>query len=203
MNAILSPSHRLPQVIGSGRKTVVSTWKIGKAPHLILFPNKPEIDKADGKGPGVEICAAPSLSERLRIGGLRDTHYNALSILDIPCDTAVWPPECAEVRERTVAPQSSVSALISRQPGVAGHPTLIIDTVSRVTGAAERGEARDLVLGFCLYCFRLLCMQRCQCRTVTHSDQNNEESLASSIDFELCCHVWSPLLNFHDDTLGT
>src|SRR4029077_15465839 len=127
MNAILSPSHRLPQVIGSGRKTVVSTRRIGKAPHLILFPNKPEIDKADGKGPGVEICATPSLSERLRIGGLRDTHYNALRILDIPGDTAFWAPECAEVRERTVAPQSDQLALITYIAGVTCHPPLIID----------------------------------------------------------------------------
>src|SRR4029077_8739607 len=158
MKAILSPSHRLTQVVGSGNKTVVSTRKIGKAPHLVLFPNKPEIDKADGERPGVESCATPSFTERLRIGGLRDTHDDALSILHVPCDTAVWSPKCAEVSERTVPPQSSVSPLISRQPGVACHPTLIIDTVSGVTRPAERGKVRHLVLRFCLHCFRLLRM---------------------------------------------
>src|SRR6266700_2642389 len=104
MNTILSPSHRLSQVVDSGNKTVVSSRKIGKAPHLVLFPNKPEIDKPHGERPTVESCATPSLPERLRIGGLRDTHDDALSILHVPCDTAVWPPKCAEVRERAVAP---------------------------------------------------------------------------------------------------
>src|SRR5262245_36500746 len=170
MNAILGPSHRLTQVVGSGRKTVVSTREIRKGPHLVLFPNKAEIDKADGERPRVKRCATPSLSERFRVGGLRDTHDNALSILHVPCDTAVWPPKCAEVRKRTVAPQSSVPALISRQPGVACPPTQIIDTVSGVTGPAKRGEARDLVLRFCLHCIRFLRMHGCQCRTEADSD---------------------------------
>src|SRR5580765_1231152 len=182
MNTILSPSHRLTQVVGSGNKTVVSARKIGKASHLVLFPNKPEIDKADGERPGVKSCATPSFPVRLRIGGLRDTHDDALSILHIPCDTAVWPPKCAEVSERTVPPQSSVSPLISRQPGVACHPTQIIDTVSRVTGPAERGEARHLVLRFCPYCFRLLCMHRRLSCSPVDRNQNDEENFASSFD---------------------
>src|SRR4029077_18083819 len=136
MNAILSPSHRLTQVVCSGNKTVVSSRKIGEAPHLVLFPNKPEIDKADSERPGVESCATPSFPERLRIGGLRDTHDDALSILYAPCDTAVRSHKCAEVSERTVPPQSSVPALISRQPGVACRPTLIVDAVSGVSGPA-------------------------------------------------------------------
>src|SRR4029079_14572415 len=189
MNAILSPTHRLTQVVGSGNKAVVSSRKIGKAPHLVLFPNKPEIDKTDGERPGVETSATPSLPERLRIGGLRDTHDDTLSILHVSCHTAVWPPKCAQVRKRTVAPQSSVPALISRQPGVACHPTLIIDAVSGVTRPAERGEFRHLILRFCLHCFRPLCMHRCEFRTAADSDQNSKKSLASSFDFELCCHV--------------
>src|SRR6478672_8493597 len=118
MNAVLSPSHRLTQIVGSGSKAVVSARKIGKASHLVLFPNKAEIDKTDGEWPGVKSCATPSFPERLRIGGLRDTHDDALSILHVPCDTAVWPPKCAKVRERTAAPQRGVPALISREPGV-------------------------------------------------------------------------------------
>ena len=112
MNAILRPSDYLTQVIGSGGKTVVSTRKIGKSPHLVLFPNKPEIDIADVVRPTVESRATPALPERLRIGGLGNTHDDSRSIFHVPRDTAVWSAKCAEVSERTVSPQRSVPVLI-------------------------------------------------------------------------------------------
>src|SRR5436853_6788044 len=104
MNTIFSPSHCLTEVVGAGNKAVVSTRKIGKPSHLILFPNKSEVDKTGGERPGIESCATPSLAERLRVGGLRDTDDDALSIFHVPCDTTVWSPQCAKVRERTAAP---------------------------------------------------------------------------------------------------
>ena len=52
MNAILSPSHSLPQVIGSSGKAVVSPGKLGSPLIRLFFPHEPEIDKADVvKGP--------------------------------------------------------------------------------------------------------------------------------------------------------
>src|SRR6266481_2820806 len=104
MDTIFSPSHRLPKVIGSGSKTVMSTRKIGKPSHLVLFPNKSEVDETGGERPSIESCATPSLAERLRVGGLRDTDDDALSIFHVPRDTTVWSPQCAKVRERTAAP---------------------------------------------------------------------------------------------------
>ena len=78
MNAILRPPDHLTQVVGSGGKAVISTWKIGKSPHLAVFPNEPEIDVADVVRRTVESRATPSLPERLRIGSLRNTHDDAL-----------------------------------------------------------------------------------------------------------------------------
>src|SRR3954469_13809180 len=97
MNIILRPSNGLVQVICFCGKAVVSPWKIWKPPHLILFPDKAKIDKPGVKGRTVEGCAAPSLPKRLRIGSLRDTHKNAVRILHIPCDTAIWSAQRAEV----------------------------------------------------------------------------------------------------------
>ena len=97
MNTILRPSDYLTEVVGSGGKAVVSTRKIGKSPHLVVFPNEPEIDIADVVRRTVESRATPSLPERLRIGSLRNTHDDSLSILHVPCDTAVWSAKCAEV----------------------------------------------------------------------------------------------------------
>src|SRR6476660_10101582 len=99
MNAILSPSHRLTQVIGSSNKTVVSPWEIGKSSHQVVLPYETEIDEPGGEGPSVEVRATPGFPERLRIGSLRNTHDDALGVLHVPCDTAVWPSKCVKVRE--------------------------------------------------------------------------------------------------------
>src|SRR5882762_7929980 len=45
-NAILRPAHHLTQVISSRGKTVISTRKIGKSPHLAVFQNESKIDIA-------------------------------------------------------------------------------------------------------------------------------------------------------------
>ena len=89
MNAILRPPDHLTEVVGSGGKAVISTRKCGQSPHLALFPNEPEIDKADIVRPTVESEATPPLPQRLRRGSLGNTHDDALGIFDVPCYTAV------------------------------------------------------------------------------------------------------------------
>src|SRR5438552_2594631 len=97
MNAILGPPDYLTEVVGSCSKTVVSTRKVGKSPHLVLFPNEPEIDISDVVRRTVESRAAPALAEQLRVGSLGNTHQDSRRIFHVPCDTAVWSAECAEV----------------------------------------------------------------------------------------------------------
>src|SRR5438552_16824571 len=180
MNAILRPSDHLTEVVGSGCKAVISTRKIGKSSHLTqaLFPNEPEIDKADIVRRTVESEATPPLPQRLRIGSLRNTHDDSRGILHVPRDTAVWPPECAEVEQRTASPQRSVPVPI-RQSGVACRPALVINAVSHATRSAEAGKIRHLVLLSCLCCFRPLCLHGRQNRRATDSNQTNEKNLAN------------------------
>src|SRR5215475_14715520 len=156
MNTIFCPADYLPEVVGSGRKAVMTARKWGKSSHLVVLPNEPEIDEADVVRRTVESRATPSLPERLRIGGLRNTHYDALSILYVPCDTAVWSAKRAEVGEQTASPQRSVPVSIL-EPGIACRPALVIDAVSPATRATKIRKGRYLVLRFRLHCFRLLC----------------------------------------------
>src|SRR5438067_5593097 len=97
MNSILRPPHHLTQVVGSGGKAIISARKIGKSPHLVLFPNEPEVDIADVVRRPVESRATPALAEQLRVGSLGNTHDDSRGIFHVPCDTAVWSAECAEV----------------------------------------------------------------------------------------------------------
>src|SRR5215470_12125892 len=152
MNIILCPSYRLTKVVGSRGKAVVAAWKIGKFPHwpASVFPNKAEIDKASREGPTVEGRATPGFSQWFWIGSLRNTHDDALGILNVPCYTAIRSPKCEEVEQRTVSPQSSVPRLVSRQSGIACHPTLIVDAVSSATCPAQSRKAGHLVMGFML-----------------------------------------------------
>src|SRR5207253_249479 len=151
MNIVFRPSDCLTQVIGSCGKAVIAAWKIGKSPHraLSVFPNEPEIDIPDVVRRTVESRATPSLSERLRIGGLRDTDDDSRGIFHVPCDTAVGSAKCAKVGEQTVSPQRSVPVPI-RQSGIACHPGLVINTISPVARSAKPGEVRHLVLQLCL-----------------------------------------------------
>ena len=139
MNAILRPPDDLTQVVGSGCKAVISTWKVGKSSHLAVLPNEPEIDIADVVRRTVESRATPALAERLRVGSLGNTHDDSRGIFHVPCDTAVWSAECAEVGEQTVSPQRSVPVPI-RQSGIACHPGLVINTISPVTRSAKPGQ---------------------------------------------------------------
>src|SRR6266496_2205413 len=152
MDAILRPPHHLTQIVGSCGKAIISSRKIGQSPHLIVFPNEPEIDIADVVRRTVESRATPVLAEQLRIGSLGNTRDDSRSILHVPCDAAVWSAKCAEVGEQTASPQRSVPVPI-RQSGIACHPALVIDAVSPTTRAAEIGEVRHLVL-----CSRLCCL---------------------------------------------
>src|SRR6266567_6561436 len=98
MNSILRPPHRLTQVVGSGGKAVISARKIGKSPHLVLFPNEPEVDIADVVRRTVESRATPVLTVRLRRrGSLGNTHDDSRGIFHVPSYTAVWSAECAQV----------------------------------------------------------------------------------------------------------
>src|SRR5438552_4809860 len=99
MNAILGPPDYLTQVIGSGSKTIISSSKIGQSPHLALalFPNEAKIDIADIVRRTVESRATPAFAEQLRVGSLRNTHDDSRRIFHVPCYTAVWSAECAEV----------------------------------------------------------------------------------------------------------
>src|SRR5437870_2665397 len=204
MNTILRPPDHLTQIVGSCGKAIISSRKIGQSPHLAqaLFPNEPEVDIANVVRRTVESRATPALAERLRIGSLRNTYDDALGIFNVPCDAAVWSAKCAQVREQAASPQRSVPVPI-RQSGIACHPTLVIDAVSPATRAAEIGQVRHLVLLSCLCCFRPLCMHRRQNRRPTDSNQTNEKNLASSFGCELCCHIFSFVEFFHDDTLET
>src|SRR5262249_8477660 len=101
-----------------------------------------------------------SLSERLRIGGLRDTNDDSRGILHVPRDTAVRSAKRAEGGERTASPQCSVPVPI-RQSGIACPPTLVIDAVFPATFATKIGKRRHLVLRFCLYRLQVLCLRRC------------------------------------------
>ena len=136
-NTILRPAHSLTQVIGSRGKAVISTLKIGKCPHLVVFPNEAKIDIPGSERPKVEEETAPKLPPWLRRGSLGNTHDNARGIFHVPCDTAVWSAECVEIGEHTVSPQRSVPGLVSRQSGITCRPSLVIDAVSGATGAAE------------------------------------------------------------------
>src|SRR5205823_3476945 len=189
MNASLRPANRLTQVIGSGGKTIVSTRKIGKRPHLVVFPNEPEVDIAYVVRRTVESRATPVL-DRLRRKSLGNTHEDARGIFHVPCDTAVWSAQCAEIREQTVSPQCSVPIPV-RQSGIACHPALVVNAVSPATSSSEAGKIRHLVMPFCfcLRLFRSLCKRGRQGRSATGSDQYDGESFASSFDRYLCCHV--------------
>src|SRR4030095_4672582 len=145
MNTIFRPADYLPEVVGSCRKAVMAAWKWGKSSHLVVLPNEPEVDKADVVRRTVKSRATPSLSERLRIGGLRNTNDDALSILYVPCDAAVGSAKGAQVSEHTASPQRSVPVSI-REPGIACRPALVIDAVSPATGATKIGKGRYLVL---------------------------------------------------------
>src|SRR6266496_1231688 len=188
MNAILGPPDHLTQVVGSGCKAVIAARKWGKSSHHVVLPNEPEVDIADVVRRTVESRATPSLPERLSIGGLRNTHDDALSILHVPGDTAVRSAKRAEVGEQAASPQRSVPIPI-RQPGITCRPAQVIDAISPATSASKIGKSRHLVLRFCRHCFGLLRMQRCDYRPAADSHQNNEKSLVSSFGFELCCHV--------------
>src|SRR4029077_20322768 len=188
MNTILGPPDHLTEVVGSGCKAVISARKRQKSSHLVVLPNEPEVNIADVVRRTVESRATPSLSERLRIGRLRNTHDDALSILHVPSDTAVRSAKRAEVGEQAASPQRSVPVPI-RQPGITCRPAQVIDAVSPAARASKIGKSRHLVLRFYPHCFGLLRMDRCQYRPVPDSDQNNEKSLVSSFGYELCCHV--------------
>src|SRR5438067_8535281 len=136
MNAILSPPDHLTQVVGSGCKAVIAARKWGKSPHLVVLPNEPEVDIADVVRRTVESRATPAFAEQLRVGSLGNTHDNSRGIFHVPCDTAVWPPECAEVGEQTASPECSVPVPI-RQSGIACHPALVINAVSPATRSTE------------------------------------------------------------------
>src|SRR5215467_12989548 len=139
MNTIFRPADYLPEVVGSGRKAVMTARKWGKSSHLVVLPNEPEVDVADVVRRTVERRATPSLPERLRIGGLRNTHDDALSILYVPCDAAVRSAERAQVGEKTASPQGSVPVSV-QEPGIACRPALVIDAVSPATGATKIGK---------------------------------------------------------------
>src|SRR6266403_1182790 len=114
LEIVFRPSDYLVMIVGSCSKAVISTREIWKPPHFTLFPNEPEIDKADRKGPRVEGRATPELAPWLRICCLGNTYDDALGILHVPCDAAVGSTECAEVEQRTVSPQNSMPRLVAR-----------------------------------------------------------------------------------------
>src|SRR5438309_12104646 len=98
MKASLCPPHRLTQIVGSRGKTIISSRKIGKSPHLVVLPNEPEIDVADVVRRTVESRATPVLAIRLRRrGSLGNTHDDSRGIFHVPSYTAVWSAECAEI----------------------------------------------------------------------------------------------------------
>src|SRR5262245_25691540 len=145
MNTILGPPDHLTQVVGSGRKAVVSTRKWGKPSHQTVLPNEPKIDITDVMRRTVESRATPSLAERLRIGGLRNTHDNTLGILHVPRDTAVGSAKRAQVGEHTASPQRSVPVPV-REPGIACRPALVINAISPAARATKIWKGRHLVL---------------------------------------------------------
>src|SRR5262249_209971 len=136
MNASLRPANHLTQVVGSGGKTIVSTRKIGEGPHVVVFPNEPEVDIADVVRRTVEIPATPVLAVRLRRESLGNTREDARGIFHIPCDAAVWSAKCPEVGEQTASPQRSMPVPI-RESGIACHPVQVINAVSPATRSAD------------------------------------------------------------------
>src|SRR5882724_10596467 len=156
MNSILRPPHHLTQVVGSGGKAVISARKVGKSPHLVLFPNEPEVDIADVVRRTVESRATPALAEQLRVGSLGNTHDDSRRIFHVPCDTAVWSAKCAEVGEHAVSPQRSVPVPI-RQSGIACRRALVINAISPATRSAKIRKSRHVVLCFCLCLTLSLC----------------------------------------------
>src|SRR5207247_11257853 len=138
--ARLMPAYPLTQGFGSRGKIIFSTRKIGKRPHLVVFPNEPEVDIAYVVRRTVEIPATPVL-DRLRRESLGNTHEDARGIFHVPCDTAVWSAKCAEIREQPVSPQRSVPAPV-RVSGIACHPALVIDAVPPSTLSADCRHVR-------------------------------------------------------------
>src|SRR5207302_8691387 len=159
MNAILRPADDLTRVVGSSCKAVIAAWKWRKSPHLVVLPNEPEIDIADVVRRTVESGATPALAERLRVGGLGNTHDDSRGIFDVPCYTAVWAAECAEIRKHAVSPQRSMPVPI-RQPGIACRPALVVNAVSPATRSAKIREGRHVILCFCLCLNLSLCVHR-------------------------------------------
>src|SRR5580704_7575218 len=106
MIVILCPSDHLTKIVGASGKAIISTREIWKCPHLPVFQDKPEVDKADGIGPGVKGRATPSLPERFRIGSLRNPDMDSLGVFNVPSDAAVWSSEGAEIEYRMVLPVS-------------------------------------------------------------------------------------------------
>src|ERR1700757_3457134 len=139
MNVIFRPTDRQAKVVGSGCQAVIPAWKREETSHLFVLPNEPEVDIADVVRRTVESRATPSLAQRLRIGGLRDTDDDVLSVLHVPRDAAVWSAECAEVGEQAVSPQRSVPVSI-RQSGIACRPAQVIDAVSAATCSTKIGK---------------------------------------------------------------
>src|SRR5437588_10719396 len=149
MNAILRPSDDLTQVVGSGCKAVIASREIGQSSPLVVLPNEPEIDIADVVRRTVEKRATPALAEELRVGGLGNTHDDSRGIFDIPCYTAVWAAECAEIGKHAVSPQRSMPVPI-RQPGIACRPALVINAFPPVLVPPKSGRVDTL---YCVFAF--------------------------------------------------
>src|SRR5262245_16326798 len=192
MNVIFRPSYHLTKIVGSGGKAVVAARKIGKPSHRALsFPNKRKIDKAGSERPTVKRCATPRFSQRLRIGGLRNTHDYALGILNVPRYATIGSPQCKEVEQRTIPPQSSVPRLVACESRIACDPTLIVDAVSSAACPAQGRKAGHLITGFLLWLDLFLPTRGRWNGTAVHSDQANEKNLAESFGCNLCSHFVS------------
>ena len=136
VNIILRPTDNLPQVVGTGRKAVISTWKIGKPSHLSVLPNKSKIDKACARRSGVKRGAAPRFAQWIRCRCLRNAGDDAGVPLYRPGDIAVGSAQRAEIGEQAISPQRGVAALVSREIRVAGEPLAIVYAVSAAVCAA-------------------------------------------------------------------
>jgi hypothetical protein len=78
---------------------------------------------------------------------LCDTGDQPAGVLDRPRHVAVRSAERAEIETETVQPEHRVPAVVVRQVREAGDQALIVDAVTGVLAAVERGKVDDPEVG--------------------------------------------------------
>src|SRR5262249_999499 len=150
---VLGPTDGLAPVVRAGGEAVRAPER-GQRRHDAVFPAEAETLVSDRCWGREEGGAAPALTQRVRLGRLRDAGDDAAVVLHRPEHTAVRTAERPEIGERAVPPEGGVLHLISGQVRGAGDPAQVVDAVARADSPAERIQIDHVVAGLRAWCGR-------------------------------------------------